>query len=342
MIVSVTTLKDTVANVRKFVSRNLAGGVDHVVIYLDAELPDVEEYLSAHPDVTCIPAYGDWWDDRPQNLNERQGTNAGMLSRLLDGYPWAEWLVHLDGDEVAELDLPALASLDRSCDVVRLAPLEAVAQLHPEADPVLFKRLLDDDELALLHALGLLSRATNRRYFRGHVAGKLVVRPSRDLALAIHKAWRTDLTEIAPLDDGRQRVLHYESPNGEEFVRKWLALLSSGTGVRQRGTREPVARSILALLDLGLSETDTAHFLEEIYQRYAVDDVDALQRLGLLVHLDPDAPRPPREPFPEAAKEDLAALVERARPLRKKQFRPVHPGPRVLQTVDRVHRDLGR
>ncbi len=341
MILSVTTLKDSLANVRKLVARNLNGGVDHLVIYLDAEAPEVEEYLSGHPDVTCVRAYGDWWDHRPDNLNQRQSTNAGLLSRMLDGYDWARWLVHIDGDEVARLDHEALAAVAPEWQAVRLDPLEAVARMHAEHDPVLFKRLLSADQLALLGTLGLVEKATNRTYFRGHVAGKLAVRPSIHLSLAIHKAV-VDQAKVPVLHDGRQHVLHYESPNGDEFVRKWVALLTSGNAVRQLGPRAPMARALDALLGLDLGEEETAHFVQLIYERHAVDDVEALDRLGFLVRVDADAPLPARAAFPESAKEELRELLDRAGAEPKRPFRPTAPGVNAVRIVERVHRELGR
>jgi hypothetical protein len=342
VIVSVTTLKDSLANVRKLVSRNLNGGIDHLVVFLDAEQPEVEEFLAGHPDVTCVAAYGEWWDQRPDNLNQRQSTNSALMSRVLDGYDWARWLVHIDGDEVARLDRAALGAVAPEWQAVRLEPLEAVARMHPDSDPVLFKRLLTEDELVLLRALGLVAKPTNRTYFRGHVVGKLAVRPSKTLSLTIHKAVTAEHEKVPVLSDGRQRVLHYESPNGDEFVRKWVALLTSGNAVRQLGPRAPMARALDALLGLGLDEADTAHFVQVIYERHAVDDVEALDRLGFLVHTDADAPLPAREPFPDAAKQELRALVDRVRLEPKRAFRPSAPGPQAMRSVERVHRDLGR
>lgn len=342
MILSVTTLKDSLANVRTFVSRNLNAGVDHLVIYLDAESPEVEEFLTAHPDVTCVAAYGDWWEERPPNLNRRQATHAGLLGRLLDGYDWAEWLVHIDGDEVAWLDREALAAVGSEHQAVRLSPWEAVAQMHASAAPVVFKRLLSTDELALVHLLGLIDKPSNRSYFRGHMAGKLAVRPSIDRSLAIHKLLTADDEKVEAHDDGRQHLLHYESYDGDEFVRKWVALLTSGNRIRQLGARASLAQAIEALLALQLGEAETAHFLRQIYERHAVDDVATLDGLGLLVHVDADAPRSPREPFPESAKEDLRALFDRIRSEPKRPFRPYAPAESAVRAARRVQRDVGK
>jgi len=54
VILSVSTVKDTVPNLRRFVRRNLGNGIDHMVVFVDADDPAAESFLSAHPNVTCI------------------------------------------------------------------------------------------------------------------------------------------------------------------------------------------------------------------------------------------------------------------------------------------------
>ena len=49
MILTVTTLKDTLPNVQRFVAGNLAGGIDHLIIFLDAPDPEVESWLTRSP-----------------------------------------------------------------------------------------------------------------------------------------------------------------------------------------------------------------------------------------------------------------------------------------------------
>ena len=80
MIISASTVKDSRENVEKFVRRNLLGGIDHMVVFVDAPLPDVEDFLDGHADVTLVRAYGDWWAGQvPERLNERQLTNTGLV-----------------------------------------------------------------------------------------------------------------------------------------------------------------------------------------------------------------------------------------------------------------------
>ena len=90
MIISASTVKDSRDNVEKFVRRNLLGGIDHLVLFLDAPLPEVEELLDGHPDVTYVRAHGDWWGSMDAGgLNERQINNAALISRLAAGFDWA-------------------------------------------------------------------------------------------------------------------------------------------------------------------------------------------------------------------------------------------------------------
>ena len=77
LVVTASTVKDTLANVERFVDGNLAGGADHLVLFLDAPddpaTPDVRGFLDAHPHVTCVVTDDTWWTDkRPEQLNTRQ------------------------------------------------------------------------------------------------------------------------------------------------------------------------------------------------------------------------------------------------------------------------------
>lgn len=323
MIIAVSTIKDSRENLEKFVRRNLLGGVDHLVVFLDASLPDVEEFLDAHPDVTTVRAHGDWWaGSTPRSLNDRQICNAGLVSRLVGGFDWAEWVFVLDGDEVARIDRGVLDRLEPGTRGVRLAALEAVSRLHPEHDPILFKRQLGPDELELLTTLGVIVEPRNRAYFRGHLSGKPGVRPTPERALGVHHAVDTATRQRLDLvEDPGLSVLHYESHNEQEFARKWRALLGSGIEVGHHRDRQRLARSVRALLTLDLEESERAAWLEHLFVRCALDDVDTLSRLGLLVEIDPDAGSRTSDSSPRALGQ-LRTLLDRAYDVPKQRFRP--------------------
>lgn len=323
MILSVTTLQDSVSNVEKWVRRNLAGGIDHMVVFLDGPQPAVEELLDGHPDVSPVRADRAWYADAPSLLlNDRQTVNAGLTSRLVAGMPWAQWLFHLDGDEVAQIDRRILDALAPGTRVVRLGTLEAVGQLRPESDPTLFKRRPSPDELHLLHLLGVISEPSVNVYFRGHRHGKPGLRTlTPDLAISVHNVIDRDGRVVAPLDAAGLRLLHYESFSGEEFARKWVALLGSGGHVVQRRHRASVAAAVRAVLSRRLDEDDTRALLDRIYEKTSVDDVELLRRLGLLVEVDPDASARTVTSSAVGVRQ-LRTLLERAREVAKAGFVP--------------------
>ena len=342
MIISASTVKDSRENVDKFVRRNLLGGIDHMVVFLDAPMPPVEDLLESHAEVTWVPAYGDWWADQPcGGLSERQVSNSGLLSRLVAGYPWAEWMFHLDGDEVARIDRSALGRLGTEVRAVKLSTMEAVSRLHPGGDPTLFKRLLTDDELTLLSQLGVIPRANPRAYFRGHTSGRPGLRPSPDLALSPQHVVDTRTGDrLAAVEDPGLTVLHYESPDSQEFVRKWTALLDSGGGTKQYGKRELVARAVGALLALDLTAADRTTWFETLFERCAVDDVETLTRLRLLVEVDPDVAVQSAPPVPAVDVAQLRTLLDRAYEVPKKQFRPRAVNRRATKTLSRLRRGI--
>jgi hypothetical protein len=314
VILSVSTVKDTVPNLEKFVRRNLAGGIDHLLVFLDDKQPEAAELLDAHPHVTCVRTHRGWWHgQRPRRLNERQGRNAALGARVLGAFDWADWVFHIDGDEVVDLDREVLDSVPAGERVVALEPWEAVSQVSWGHDPTWFKTLLDDDRLVLLSMLGVIQRPTNKAYFRGHVIGKVGVRPAPDLRVAIHAVADADDVRIEPFAEPVGRVLHYESPDGEEFARKWQALMRSGPAPSQRSGRASIGRAVAALLDLGLSDEEAKPFLLRMFDQIGVDDFETLRDLRLLREVDPDGWSRTPEPLPDDARQALADALHEER-----------------------------
>ena len=94
MLITASTVKDTLPNVQRFVRGNLACGVDHMVVFLDAAgaegQPEVREWLEQQPHVTAVRTGKEWWlGDRPAQLNVRQRINVNLLKHLLSGLDWA-------------------------------------------------------------------------------------------------------------------------------------------------------------------------------------------------------------------------------------------------------------
>ncbi|MGI8523574.1 MAG: hypothetical protein ACR2K3_09755, partial [Nocardioides sp.] len=216
-------------------------------------------------------------------------------------------------DEVLRLDRDVLDAIEPRWQVVALATLEAVGGMHPEGDPTWFKSRLTGRQLSLLKVLGLLPRASNREYFRGHVAGKVGIRPSADVRLGIHRAFDPVGGRTPAFKGPGLRVLHYESPSADDFVRKWASLMASGSAPKQKRTRTLIAKALAALREQELTEAEAAPFLDRIYARVGADDVDTLRGLKLLQHVDPDTEQQQPAEVPAPVRDRLSQGLQHFR-----------------------------
>lgn len=329
MLVTASTVKDSAENLSFFVAANLASGVDHMLVFLDAPRADGQVEAAAllddHPKVTCVRAGGPgWWQgDRPANLNHRQRINANWAKQVVaealhpaggdarEARP-RPWLFHIDGDEVLRVDRARLDAVPADALTVRLAPLEAVARAGATQRATVFKRMLDDDELNLLHVLGAIDAPTNQSYFHGHVMGKSGVRIDSDLALTLHDAVTPSGARVEGLQDAGLGLLHYDAPTDREFIRKWTALAAAGPA-RYRADRRATVAALRTLAGRDLPVEVREKYLRRIYEDQIADDVELLSDLGLLVEHDPLTPSAARRAeIPDSVR---GSIEDRARGL---------------------------
>ena len=331
MIATVSTVKDTLANIQRFVAGNLAGGVDHMVVFLDAPDAEVEAWLGGQEHVTHLVADDPWWGGkRPADLNDRQRMHANITKALFTLVPGVDWIFHIDADEICQIDRAAIASVSDEYDAVRLKPLEAVSRKHWDAHPTWFKRLLGEQDLMLLEVLGVIEKATNGHLFHGHVEGKTAVRPRLDRWLTIHRTVDAQREEVPHFTAPGLRVLHYESWSGEDFVRKWSSILSAGPKISLRPVRERTKQAVQALSGKPLSDELREDYLMRIFEATTEDDFDTLHQLGLLVEADPRSGSHQPEPLAPEAREQLASLLAALAGHDKQPFRVCGPlGPQA-------------
>ena len=352
MLFTASTVKDSPANTRFFVAANLASGVDHMVVFLDApdepEQQEVAAELAAHPDVTCIPTDRTWWrGDRPSRLNVRQRINANLLVSLLGEVPDAEWVVHVDGDEVVRADPETLAAVPADTGALWLSPLEAVSTLHAEQRPTLFKRLLEDGDLQLLTVLGVLDAATNQAYFHGHVLGKSGVRPRAGLHLTLHDSVHPDGRRLrAPerFEHPGLAVLHYDAVSGEAFIRKWQSMIAAGP-TSLRPDRAPLAMALRSLVGKDLDPKAAETYLRAIYERTTQDAVATLRDLQLLEQVDPTEGTHHPVAMTPAGRAAFDQGLDRLREAAKRPFHINHAEPASTEepgALDRLRRRIGR
>ncbi|HNO39239.1 MAG TPA: glycosyltransferase family 2 protein [Marmoricola sp.] len=317
MIFTVSTVKDSLANVAAFCQRNLGSGADHLFIFLDGPDAEVEAYLAAHPQVTMVVTDSAYWTpSRPQSLNVRQVTNANLAMHALAALPGEHWLFHIDADEVVQIDREQFDQLQAGIRVARLAPLEAISQFTWPGEVTHFKRMLARPQINELVSAGIIDQPepdepANATYFRGHVQGKVGVRPNLDIRMQLHRAVFTtqsgDDEVIKPFDAPWLNQLHYESHSGEEFVRKWMAHLGAGE-VRFRARRNRLSDRIRAVMaDPGLDEAGRREQLRELYHEQIEDDFNSLLQRDLLVEPMPRTHQPAS--LPSAESELLAGVL---------------------------------
>lgn len=289
----------------------MTSGVDHMFIFVDAD-EDAFADLSNHKNVTLIPTDSRYWgEERPDSLNTRQKINANLINCLLSACGGARWLFGIDGDECLEIDKSKVLGLGLDVRYVRLLPLEAASQENCHGEVKYFKRLLSIEDLRLLAMLGVIKAARNHAYFRGHVNGKIGVRPSPYVNLHTHKvAFRGDVSPV-PLEADFLRLLHYESYCYEEFVRKWSAHLEHGVSAGFRAQRRPIADAVLSVLtNAGMSGDRKTHYLRRIYKREVEDDVRTLVDLGFLNEMSQEL----HEYAPISFSVDQAGVIATAMP----------------------------
>jgi hypothetical protein len=341
MLFTASTVKDTAAGLQEFVARNLAGGVDHVFLFVDDFDAEVTAELNAHPHVTAIATGPSWWHGkRPKQLNARQRINANVAKVMLAPFPWAEWLFHIDGDECLLLDRQVLAALPPEVANVRANPLEAVSRKKwPGRKVTHFKRMLETEELTLLQVLGLIEQPLNGYYFHGHCEGKAGLRPRMGRWLTLHDVHDAAQQVVPAGDEGKgdfARLLHYESWSGEEFVRKWVNILGSGSKVSFRPAREPTAVALRALIGRDLTEKKLRAYLMRIFERTTEDDFETLLDLGLLEEIDPLAGTHTPEPLGAERRAQLDALVAAIEPENKWPFHTGRTAAALATTLDTV------
>ena len=341
LVCTVSTVKDSLANVGDFVTRNLSAGADHMFIFLDEPAVEIEEYLAGVPQVTVVTTDDAYWQGRrPQSVNPRQIINANLVNCALTAVPAVRWLFHLDGDEALHIDRDHLLSLGDESRVVRLDTLEAVSQPRWDGPVTHFKRQLDHDELCLLAALGVIEEPEPLEYFRGHLK-KPGMRPSLDLILRIHHVEPRQGRPLKAHSSERLQLLHYESHSSEEFARKWLTHLDNGKP-HHRGKRDWLRNAVRSVTtNPALDEAQKHDYLVRLHLRTAADDLERLDSLGFLVRPDESRQRYLPTELPADDRTTVAALMHRLCAADKSYFQRKEGTPHPAELLRRIRQEDG-
>lgn len=335
LLCTVSTVKDSRANVERFVERNLASGADHMFVFLEGDEDDTLEFLQRHPHVTPVVADRSYWGaERPERIVVRQVTNANLVNWLLTPFPSVQWLAHLDADECLEIDRDRLLGLPRDVRCVRLAVVEAVST-DRETGEELFKKKLTKPELELLVALGVIEAPDNRHYLRGHLIGKSVVRPGLDLDMGIHRATRRGGALLEHLKAPGFRVLHYDCVSSEDFARKWAVRVAAHADYRPE--RRRLADAVAAVVeDDTLDEQGRVERLRALYGEYVEDPVEVLLQHDLLVRPRPSRHRHQPSGFSASELAEIEQLLIQLLEVDRRRFRPGLPPGEAVEVMQQV------
>lgn len=282
-IVTVSTIKEPLEYAERFVRRNLSSGVDHMIVFLDAKQPRVQQMLEAHPGVTVIRTDTDYWQgERPNVVVDRQMVNANLACVALTELPWVRWLFHIDADEALSFNRDALLAIDARA--VRFRTLEAVARLKwPHHEPQLFKKVPTFAELHALAGLGMIESPEIHSLFRGHSLGKSGVKPADGVRFRIHTVYEEPEGEIESELPDDMYLLHYESCCLEDFADRWRDYQPDAAWMRPFKDNRIGAAVHLILHAPDIGEAERHRYLRDLFMNHVVDDLRPLRRFDLLV-----------------------------------------------------------
>lgn len=282
-IITVSMIADTLPNIQHFVRRTLSSGVDHMLLFLDDDRPDVQAWLEQHPMTTPIRTLSEYWNgQRPTPLPDRQMVNANISLTALAEIPSAGWLFHIDVDEALAFDRDEFLQLNPRA--ARFLTLEAVAKRRSRGgEPRLFKEIPNQKELYALAGLGVISSPELDSYFRGHYLGKSGVRPNPNVRFRVHSVYERPNTPIETAKPPNMRLLHYASWCLDDFIDRWRDFLpedADGRPFRSKhlGTAFHTLRNHPAL-----GRLERRRLVGGLFDRYIADDIPTLRDFGLLV-----------------------------------------------------------
>ncbi|WP_371054477.1 glycosyltransferase family 2 protein [Rhodosalinus sp. K401] len=292
------TVKAPPRAVLGFAAHHLDLGAHRVFVYLDAEAPETEARLAAHPKLRVFRTDDDWWQKRggrPAKHQERQTRN---LRHALDRRAEVDWLAHIDVDEflwprensVAE----ELAALPDDCLCARTRPLEALAE--PSGGPPVHFKAFHLDRTRRQQAAARVFPTWGRDLpggFLSHVAGKLFLRTGHGLRARIHNAWLGEEQNPGERPLPCIELCHLHAPDWETWIGQYRYRLKAGayraelTPQAGPGSRNLTVHALLSEIEAAAGEDGLRAFFEEVCTA-TPERLAALAREGLLRRCDLD------------------------------------------------------
>lgn len=227
-ICTVSMIKDTEENIRRFAAYHIGIGIHEVLILLDSSDYDRKDRLNKLDGVTCRcidkEFFNEWCLPPDASLNSRQlaCVNYGLQYARTNSF---DWIAHIDIDELIYPFRPLSEVLKSAIHpILKFRLFEAVAENPLETDlykPRLFKSIGTPRRRRLARILTFGRPFYHGEYFRGHVFSKVIVQAQNDkiIEMKIHNAVHADGFRGFKCDD--IALLHFDGV-GYDIVRtKW-------------------------------------------------------------------------------------------------------------------------
>ncbi|MBN9889742.1 glycosyltransferase family 2 protein [Salipiger abyssi] len=270
---TVTTTNAALPEILDFAAWHLELGAHRIYLYLDADMPEAQAVLSAHPRLRVFRTDAAWWEKRngrPKKHQVRQGANARHANNRK---PEVDWLAHIDTDEFL---LPArplaeqLAALPETCLCARVRPVEALATAPGEE--VAFKAFHLDQSTRQRAAEACFAEWGRHLSggFLSHVAGKLFFRPgTKGLQIRIHNVQLDGVSNPGEEPLPETELGHFHAADWGHFLRLYRFRMAQGSyraelkpQVRQSGAVN--LHDLFAMIEAEGGETALRRFYEEV------------------------------------------------------------------------------
>ena len=298
-IATATTLKTTPEQSFEFVSYHRHLGVDEIILFFDDPADVAAGALEGVEGVTVVRCDSAHWSkvapegNRPDRVPLRQIANQDWLLRTRSED--LDWLIFIDSDELVYAPDGLHESIVQEAEgltILQLKVLEAVPPnpnvSRPFQEVSLF-RVYNKKKNRKAKRLGLtagFSKVNPKRFLRGHVSGKAIVKPNGVVReMGIHHPWAVDEEKFRKARSGTMWVLHYDAASFDDWKRKWRGRTEFGghnSKDRQYQWDE------FSRLDEQQDEDGLLEFYKSLYM-LPKREIPFLRMLGLLrkIKLDP-------------------------------------------------------
>lgn len=224
---TVSLVKDTKENIRRFVSWHLAMGAAHMHLFFDDPNDPSIEMLQGEDRVTAVACGDTFWKKLlGKNVIKRHGRRQNSATSF--GYRQVQdgWVVNLDCDEFLygpDLNLADwLAQHPEAVNVIRLRPAEQVLP-NGEGGAERFRLPTDVDTLNSVHGDFALAMRGRGGFF-GHTDGKSIIRAGLT-GISLRQHWPQSEDRVAMMDMDIQAtpqfcLLHRNAEDYENWRRK--------------------------------------------------------------------------------------------------------------------------